>query len=430
MLIAKYVLLLYNIREKICLQGVSAPFWQKSPMFKTINQGREVSVMSERTVSENNKLWETAEKIAQQVVAEKKAESEAERQKQKKRVVKLVLLMMLIALIIVFASIAWFAMNKAVSADTMAVTAEGSPFELEVRGPKIENESDFSKADETYTEGEVQDDDDDIRQTTGAESRIMWRKAANADGTYEDGLEPNSHGTLTFWVVPKRSGPLNIEFNFDIRAFHATYNEPVGDDEPTLKELFEITDELTATAENEIDEDDLDNIKNARKYMHGHVLFFAQYNSSTGYYSDFLGSDKKISFGDCINPATGNKYSNNGGAVDVVAGQKYQVTIYWKWANTFEQMVFDANSPFKDSPLFAADDSTDRTAIFTYLKNTTNNYVFYNLNGITTKISDVENNTSDFNTSLTELTNAYNNADQLIGNNVDYALIEMTAGTV
>ena len=112
MLIAKYALLLYNIREKICLQGASAPFWQKSPMFKTINQGSEVSVMSERTVSENNKLWETAEKIAQQVVAEKKAASEEERRKQKKRVIKIVLLMILIALIIVFASIAWFTMNR------------------------------------------------------------------------------------------------------------------------------------------------------------------------------------------------------------------------------------------------------------------------------------------------------------------------------
>ena len=32
--------------------------------------------MSERTVSENNKLWEAAERIAEQVVAEKKAENE------------------------------------------------------------------------------------------------------------------------------------------------------------------------------------------------------------------------------------------------------------------------------------------------------------------------------------------------------------------
>lgn len=151
----------------------------------------------------------------------------------------------------------------------------------------------------------------------------------HADGTYANGLEPNSHGTLTFWVVPKKSGSININFNFDVRAFHATYNDPVGDAEPTLKELFEIDDNLTATTENEISQANLNNIINAKKYMQGHILFFANYDSTTGYYSDFLG-DRSISFGDCINPSTNTKYSNSGGAVEVTKGQKYQVKIYWK----------------------------------------------------------------------------------------------------
>ena len=92
--------------------------------------------MSERTVSENNKLWENAEKIAQQVVAEKKAESEEERRKQKKRVIKLLLLMVLIALIIVFASIAWFALNKSVSSNTMAIEAKGDAYSIQPLGDK------------------------------------------------------------------------------------------------------------------------------------------------------------------------------------------------------------------------------------------------------------------------------------------------------
>ena len=42
---------------------------------------KEVSVMSERTINENNKLWEAAEKIAEEAVAAKKAASEEERRK-------------------------------------------------------------------------------------------------------------------------------------------------------------------------------------------------------------------------------------------------------------------------------------------------------------------------------------------------------------
>ena len=61
--------------------------------------------MSERSVGENNKLWEAAEKIAEKAVLNAKIENAEERRKQKKRIVKLCLLMTFIALIIVFASI-------------------------------------------------------------------------------------------------------------------------------------------------------------------------------------------------------------------------------------------------------------------------------------------------------------------------------------
>ena len=82
-------------------RGIVHPVDEK---VKDLN-GKEVSVMSELTVNENQKIWAAAEKIAEEAVAAKKAANEEERRKQKKRVVKLVLLMILIALIIVFASI-------------------------------------------------------------------------------------------------------------------------------------------------------------------------------------------------------------------------------------------------------------------------------------------------------------------------------------
>ena len=103
--------------------------------------------MSERTINENNKLWEAAEKIAEEAVAAKKAASEEERRRQKKRIVKILLLMILIALIIVFASIAWFAMNKAVSADTMAIEAKDASFEIAVKGSAVRNNTEMELAD-------------------------------------------------------------------------------------------------------------------------------------------------------------------------------------------------------------------------------------------------------------------------------------------
>ena len=162
-------------------------------------------------------------------------------------------------------------------------------------------------------------------------------------------------------------------------------------------------------------------------------MFFSDYNTTTGYYSGFLGTARSVRFGNCINPATGTKY-NSDNPVAVTAGEKYQVTIYWKWANTLEQMVLDETSPKKDNPLFVSTNTTDRAAIFTYLNGVTNNAmdnkVFKDVTNtvITTDLGYIQNNTpGQVNNALTELTNAYNNADSFIGNNVDYILIEMNA---
>lgn len=112
----------------------------------------------------------------------------------------------------------------------------------------------------------------------------------------------------------------------------------------------------------------------------------------------------------------------------VTEGQKYQVTIYWKWANTLEQMIFDSNSQYRDDPLFATSNTTDRNAIYTYLKDTTNNSAFSGASDIESLLTTIQGGT-DISTALATLTTAYDNADQIIGNNLDYILIEMIAET-
>ena len=112
-------------------------------------------------------------------------------------------------------------------------------------------------------------------------------------------------------------------------------------------------------------------------------------------------------------------------------GQKYEVTVYWKWANTFEQMVLDENSPYKDNPLFPAANTTDRAAMFNYLSTTGSNSVFPGLtdSAISTNLNTVRSGVN-IGSSVTVVTKAYDGADQIIGNNLDYVLIEMTASQV
>lgn len=382
-------------------------------------------------VKASEKLMQEAEVHAQQqVAAVKKKET-----MRKKQVVKFGSLMVLTVIILIFATIAWFTLNREVSTGSMAVKTSPSPFELEVRGTYIENDADFSKADSNYTYGEDQQTLN-AYQTSGQSDRIIWRKTSNTadDGHYTKGLEPNSHGKLTFWVVPNESGTLDITFEFGIRGFIGSFTEPEDEDEePELTSLVEINDDLTiansggliSTAAQLADK------KAALEFIQGHILFFSDYDGT--YYSGFLGTGRSIRFGDCINPSTNAKY-NAGNPVSVTEGQKYQVTIYWKWANTFEQMVFDETSRKKDEPLFVSTNTTDRTAIYSYLSATESsemkNKVFKDLtvSAITTDLGYVQNNTTaSIDSATKELTDAYNNADSFIGNNIDYIMIEMTA---
>ena len=78
---------------------------------------------------------------------------------------------------------------------------------------------------------------------------------------------------------------------------------------------------------------------------------------------------------------------------------------------------------------------TDRTAVYSYLNAAENgsmkNKVFKDLTPtvISTNLGYVQNNTTGYVDNATRtLTDAYNNADSFIGNNIDYILIEMTAG--
>ena len=199
--------------------------------------------MSERTVSENNKLWEAAEKIAEQVVAEKKAESEEERRKQKKRLTKIILMMVLIALIMIFASIAWFAMNKAVTADTMAIEAANAPFEIAVKGNNVRNESEFTKADSTYEIGdstyeignEATYNDDSYYETGGSKQKIKIRYKPVANEATDFG--PDSSGVIEFYVIPKQNGTLTVKIDLDTIGFREL---GTGNDK-TIKRISELT---------------------------------------------------------------------------------------------------------------------------------------------------------------------------------------------
>lgn len=346
-----------------------------------------------------------------------------------RRLLILCLIIALVGLAALSVTRAWFVSGKEGKIAQMGMTSTDIPFELEVQGEIIENQTIFSKINASYQNGEDQSLTPTTYRTSGTYDRIIWRKTgdSSSDGSYEQGIGPNSHGKLTFWVVPKNDGDLNVCFQIRVRGYLGTYDEGgTGDPE----ELFEITEDMTITTENGLmDADDLEKKKLAVRYLNGHILFFSDYDDATGYYSGFLGTGNTISFADCMVPDSSPK--TNYGENDVVVvekDQKYKVTLYWKWADTLEQILLDSNSPHQDEPLFATNDLTDRNLIYSYLKDS-RNYVFRDLEReeVVDYLDSLRNDAEDADAALSELSIAYNNADLLVGYNVDYVMFELTA---
>ena len=133
-------------------------------------------------------------------------------------------------------TIAWFALNKAVSADTMAIQAADAPFEIKTTGTKQGLYDDFL---DEVTSGAYASD-----RTTIGHKGIKWMLTKDTsemenyyDGDTEPdmssitrldsekyGLKPGDHGTLKFTVVSKTSSDIDVSIVLKNTAYKAKFN--------------------------------------------------------------------------------------------------------------------------------------------------------------------------------------------------------------
>ena len=355
--------------------------------------------MSERSVSENRKLWEAAEKAAEKAVAEAKEKSAEEKRKQKKRVVKLCLLMMLIAFVIVFAGIAWFAMNRETSTGGMSIKSKANGFELKVSGNTIGFNDLYKHLDSNLTgnSGTI--------TTTGEGGQVIsWRMA---DG--DDAVRPGSQGELEFEVISDRTDLSGLKYSLMITSFEAETHVETTSDGLGGKISTEVVDNLHVIESPAYSGAAL----NAASYFNGHVLFFTGRtgNSKDNYkYYGFINDKEDFQLA-----------LNNGSGI-----------IYWIWPNTLGQITLDSTdvgyisgTPVLDSA--ASTYSTDRINLTAYLKS--NSVSIFSGNENYSNLIDTKKKKKDgalsYKTEFDKLSEGYNAADQTIGNYVDYTLIHM-----
>ena len=321
-------------------------------------------------------------------------------QKRRSSLIKLGAVMILAFIVWVFSSIAWFSMNKTVSNSGIGVNVDTPSFELVSIGDvTVDYVTLFQMADSSYSEG-IQQGNPANAYRTGSNGRLMWRLDAQNDGSsYLDGLRPGASGTLSFKIIPLKTDEFYVDCKFGVRAFTANYDE-------------EDVDEETVVGLNEVDTSTgTDDEKNAYRFINGHILFFQNRTivSNKEQYSGFIGND-------------GLKVRIPANSIGIT------VTVYWKWVNTFDQMVLKAADNGNDYPLLDDDNSSDRLELINYIKSDYSG-IFYGLTSSNQQsIRDIDyayvKNHPSF---LSDLSENYNAADQEIGLNLRYFLLEMNA---
>lgn len=362
--------------------------------------------MSEK---ELNDLIHTGE-LAKQEIFEKSAEAaaavdegsaeeiKAENEKRKRTLIKFGLMTVLAAIILVFASIAWFTMNKDVGTSGMGVKTKGLSFDLITLSD-----------DDTNKNGVYYDPYHVAIQSNESESYDIWlvdsdsnmNNYANTgtdDGTL--GIEPGSSGVLKFYIKPYEN--VSITFTFQTIGYTAR-TTTVGE-----QQTVSMTELPSAAG-------------NPACFLNGHVLLFEDNNSTTNFYSGLIptGADGKRSFTREFELNGSYDTDTDGDGTD----DAYEVDIYWIWPETLDTLVFNSGSSAtlvcdKDAAVPQGETYNDYNKVV----NNICSYPQYYLNNY----SPTATYTESF---LVGRNAMYNDADQEIGMNIDYVLLRLGTDT-
>lgn len=334
---------------------------------------------------------------------------------ERKKITFNLVLLMAASFVVLLAVItaAWFANNKKVTAENSPVSIADNGFELASSGTAVRHSTYVTKADPAYADGidgtgQVDGSGETIsyKSTGGTTHQVkQWLTTTNPD----EAVEPGSWGSMTFYVIPKRDGDLNVRFTLNVRGFFE-------EDDTSLVDIS------TLDSENNYGLSSIEILdhQDALRYLQGHIFFFETLGApdaqSNAYY-----------FEDPIQNGTFTRLFTN-----ATAGTLYPVTVYWIWPETIGQLTLKDNSSHLREGIPVVEDltgsetgDTDKSILIDLVKANRVNIFKYE-SASNDGVSDMIEN-SDNPSNYTYLDDWYNKADQIIGVQIDYFLLEVSA---
>ena len=293
-------------------------------------------------------------------------------------------LFVLAAIVAIFACLAWFAANNRVSATGSTIGAKAARYSLTATG---EGEPDAHTGYYERTDAEKQnitrlDTTDAMTVTLGS----------NLNNESAGSLYPGARGKITFTVKPLVDDLNGVTINLS-RVLKVTGNVVVEDGKT-----------LTSDAQTLLG------------LVKGHLLFFTKCDN--GYYSDRV-INNQITI-------PKSKFCEDGKTTNPTK-KSVPVTLYWVWPECFQNFVLTGNTNYYKNLFAAAGDAkSDYGALQADMNEHKANYFYGAANG--TSAANAPAVSADMSFSDTAICSAlYNNADEQIGNKVEYIQLRISA---
>ncbi|WP_303797254.1 hypothetical protein [Ruminococcus flavefaciens] len=335
---------------------------------------------------------------------------------QKKSLIKLGAMGVLIAVTIIIGSLSWFTANRAVETSGMGVKTTGAPFELKAEGTDILYTTRLGEVAAEYVDGETVTEG---KMTAGGKCAIQWvmtsqnnmnnvRKSGDvtelSDITKLEsdkyGLGPGSYGTLQFTVVPTdKTTTLDLEFKTLVAAYVAEYDE-YG--------LENIETSLTPVEDVDIN-----------GYLKGHILFF--YEST----EEVAGEQTTV-----LHLIEDNDFTFS-------VTNDTTITLRWVWPETLHDILaadIEGIDPLSSLEVRNYMFSEPAHFLLRYDTPAEGEAAFGDMSIDLTDEENLETNISSVSARINNSTKLYdkysswyNNADQMIGDEISYITFELEA---
>lgn len=213
--------------------------------------------------------------------------------------------------VIVFACYAWFASNHSVSGTIGSIQMLGSLYELASEGSSPNK---YTLAGYNPPEGDTPLSNRPTLKATGTNQSIRWQLSDSSHVKNISGntrLQPDTSGTLQFYVLPYVSGTLSLNFQLELIPLDDSGNAITGTPLNLLK---------------------------------GHLLFYLVDNSGKKIWTSWDSDNFKLQFE---------------AAEETQIGQPQLVTLHWMWASDLSKLR-DLDSKIRSNGklLFYSEDSS------------------------------------------------------------------------